>query len=116
MQPRLATALAAALLCASVSFAQQPATPPPTFAAPNLGDEGVRAMAMNCAPCHGTNGRSAEGSPLPQLAGQSADAIVGKMKAFREGKREATVMHQITKGFSEAEIAALAAWFARQSP
>ena len=37
------------------------------------------------------------------------------MKEFKEGKREATVMHQIAKGYGEAEIAALAAYFAGQS-
>jgi cytochrome c553 len=36
------------------------------------------------------------------------------MKAFKDGRREATVMHQIAKGYSEAEIAALAAYFAAQ--
>jgi cytochrome c553 len=115
MRSRLATALAAALLFSCASLAQQPAAAP-AFAAPNLSDEGVRAMAMNCAACHGTNGRPAEGSPLPRLAGQSAGEIIEKMNAFREGKREATLMHQIAKGYGEAEIAALAAWFARQSP
>ena len=115
MRSRLAPALAATLLFGSAALAQQPAAPP-AFAAPNLSDEGARAMAMSCAACHGTNGRPAEGSALPGLAGQSADAIAGKMKAFREGKREATLMHQIAKGYSDAEIAALAAWFARQSP
>lgn len=115
MRSRPAFALAAALLTIPASLAQQPAAPP-AFAPPYLDDEGVRAMAMNCAPCHGTNGRPAPGSLLPPLAGQGADAIVEQLKAFRDGKREATVMHQIAKGYSDAEIAALGAWFARQSP
>jgi len=114
MKPRLAIALAAASPFLFVSFAQQPA--PPAFAPPNLSDDGARALAMNCAPCHGTNGRAAEGSPLPRLAGQPAEAIVDKMKSFRDGKREATLMHQIAKGYGDAEIAALASWFARQAP
>ena len=114
MPSRFAPALAAALLCTS-TFAQQPSTPP-VFAAANLSEEGTRAMAMNCAPCHGTGGRAAPGSALPGLAGQPAEAIADKMKAFRDGKRDATLMHQIAKGYSDAEIAAMAAWFARQSP
>jgi cytochrome c553 len=36
------------------------------------------------------------------------------MKAFKDGKREATVMHQIAKGFTDGEIAAMAAYFASQ--
>ncbi|OYU99036.1 MAG: cytochrome C, partial [Burkholderiales bacterium PBB5] len=31
--------------------------------------------------------------------------------AFKAGQREATVMHQIAKGFSDAQIAQLAAYF-----
>ncbi len=114
MRSRFAPALAAALLC-TLALAQQPSAPP-AFAAPNLTEEGTRAMAMNCAPCHGTAGRAAAGSAVPALAGLPADAIVDKMKAFRDGKREATLMHQIAKGYNDAEIAAMAAWFARQSP
>jgi cytochrome c553 len=38
------------------------------------------------------------------------------MQAFRDGKRPATVMDRIAKGFSDAEIAAIAAWYAEQKP
>ena len=40
--------------------------------------------------------------------------IVEAMRAFKEGKREATVMHQIAKGYSDAEIAAIAAYFSQR--
>ena len=36
------------------------------------------------------------------------------MKAFKDGKREATVMHQFAKGFTDSEIAAMASYFASQ--
>jgi cytochrome c553 len=36
------------------------------------------------------------------------------MKAFRNGGRPATVMDRIAKGFSDDEIAAIAAWYAAQ--
>jgi cytochrome c553 len=36
------------------------------------------------------------------------------MKAFRDGKRSATVMHQIAKGYTDTQIDELAAWFAAQ--
>ena len=59
--------------------------------------------------------RPAAGSSVPGLAGRPAESIVEAMKAFKDGKREATVMHQIAKGYGDAEIAALAAYFAAQS-
>lgn len=91
-----------------------PAAPIP-FAASNLSPLGVRSMASNCAACHGTNGISAGGAiPSTGLAGGNKDYIVSQMKAFKDGKREATVMHQIAKAYSDAEIAALADFFAAQ--
>ena len=99
---------------AAAALAQQPAPPPPAFAAPNLTPKGVQSMAVNCAICHGTQGRPAPGSSVARLAGRPAEQIVDAMKAFKGGKREATVMHQIAKGYSDAEIAAMAAWFAAQ--
>ena len=112
MNPRAVAALAAAW--SAVAVAQQPAPPPPSFSAANLTPVGVRAMAANCAACHGTDGRPAGGSSVAPLAGRPQEDIVEKMKAFREGKREATVMHQIAKGFSDAEIAAIAGYFSQQ--
>ena len=89
------------------------APPPIPFATANLTAPGVRALAANCAACHGTNGNSAGGA-IPGLAGINKEYFVNQLKAFKEGKREATVMHQIAKGYSDAEIAAIADFFAAQ--
>ena len=71
-----------------------------------------RYVAANCANCHGTNG-VAKGA-MPSLAGQKKDYIVEQVRAFRDGKRPATVMHQISKGYTDAQIDAVAEHFARQ--
>jgi cytochrome c553 len=102
--------LAAAL--ASAAFAQQPAPPAPAFAASNVTPQGVASMAGACAMCHGSGGAPVPGSPVAALAGRPAQATIDAMKAFKENKREATIMHQISKGYSDAEIAAIAAYFA----
>jgi cytochrome subunit of sulfide dehydrogenase len=104
---------------AGFSYAQAPApaaaTPPPApaFAASNLTPSGVRSLAANCAACHGTNGNSVGGA-VGGLAGLDKDYFVNQMKLFKEGKREATLMHQIAKGYSDAEISALAGYFSTQ--
>jgi sulfide dehydrogenase cytochrome subunit len=98
----------------SAALAQQPAPPPPSFAPPNMTQAGVRALAMNCAACHGTMGKAADGSAVPALAGADAARLVEAMNEFKSGKRQATVMHQIAKGYSDGEIAAIAEYFARQ--
>lgn len=77
-------------------------------------DNAARNLAAGCAICHGTQGKPAPGAPLIPLAGLPADHIAAQMRAFRDGKRPASVMDQIAKGYSEQEIEALASWFAAQ--
>lgn len=74
----------------------------------------TRSLAATCANCHGTDGRAVEGSGVPGLAGLPADYIVEQMKAFKAGTRQATVMHQLAKGYTDAQIERLAAYFAAQ--
>ena len=76
-------------------------------------DTQARNLAASCAICHGTEGRAVTKDVIP-LAGLPKDHIVTQMKAFRDGTRPATVMHQIAKGYNDAQIDALAAWFAAQ--
>ena len=73
-----------------------------------------RNLAAGCAICHGTQGKPAPDAPLIPLAGLPQDHIATQMRAFRDGKRPASVMHQIAKGYTDAEIEAIAAWFAAQ--
>lgn len=71
-------------------------------------------LASACAICHGTLGKPAAGAPLIPLAGLPRDHIATQMRAFRDGKRPATAMHQIAKGYTDPEIDAIAAWYAAQ--
>ena len=75
---------------------------------------GARNLAAGCAICHGTQGKPAPNAPLIPLAGLPRDHIATQMRAFRDGKRPATVMHQIAKGYSDPQIDAIAAWYAAQ--
>jgi cytochrome subunit of sulfide dehydrogenase len=74
----------------------------------------VRSLAATCATCHGTEGRALEGAPLLPLAGMPAPQLAQQLRAFRSGDRPSTVMQQIVKGYSDAQIDQLAAWFAAQ--
>ncbi len=74
----------------------------------------LASLAATCAACHGTQGKAAPGGAMPRLAGLDAAYSAEQMRAFRDGKRPATVMHQIAKGYSDAQITALAAYFAAQ--
>jgi cytochrome subunit of sulfide dehydrogenase len=70
------------------------------------------AGAASCSGCHPASTRVT--SPVPRLAGLDQAAIVRAMQDFRSGARPATVMDRIAKGFTDAEIQAIAAWYAAQ--
>ena len=74
----------------------------------------TRALAATCATCHGTDGRTTTGSAIPALAGMPREYMLTQFKAFRDGSRSATVMHQISKGFSEQQLETLAHYFEMQ--
>ena len=72
-----------------------------------------RNLAAGCAICHGTDGRAPSKDLVP-IAGLPKDYIVRQLVDFRDGKRPATVMHQIAKGYTDPQIDAMAVWFASQ--
>jgi cytochrome subunit of sulfide dehydrogenase len=72
----------------------------------------TRALAATCATCHGTDGRAVEGSSVVALAAMPKATMVAQLKAFKDGSRPATVMHQLTKGYTDAQIDSLSTYFA----
>ena len=68
-----------------------------------------RLLASNCANCHGTDGRSQGG--MPALTGLTKPYIIQQMQDYKSGKNTATIMHQLAKGYTDAQIEALAAYF-----
>lgn len=76
----------------------------------------LRTLAAACATCHGTEGRALPGSVVPGLAGQPAATLASQLRAFQRGEQPATVMHQLAKGYSDAQIDQLAAYFAARQP
>ena len=74
----------------------------------------LKSLAATCANCHGTNGKAVDGSSVPTIAGMPRDYLVAQLKAFKSGARPATVMHQLSKGYSDEQLAAIVSWFAAQ--
>jgi cytochrome subunit of sulfide dehydrogenase len=66
--------------------------------------------AQGCLGCHGPEGRGS--GAVPALAGREAAEIIAAMQAFQAGQRPATIMDRIARGYTAAEIAAVAAYFA----
>jgi len=94
-------ALALGLAAAATAHAQDP----------NL----ARNLAATCANCHGTNGQ-VRGKEVKPLAGVSAEKILAQIADYKSGAQPATIMHQISKGYSDAQLKLIAEWFAAQKP
>jgi len=71
-----------------------------------------RDVAATCANCHGTNGVSRGG--IESLAGLPRDDIVRKVQEFKAGTKPGTIMPQLAKGYTDAQIELAAGWFAAQ--
>lgn len=74
----------------------------------------VRGWAASCANCHGTDGRAVAGEANTRLAGMQKDLMLMHLNAFRSGQRPATVMHQLVKGYTPAQLDAIATYFSQQ--
>lgn len=73
------------------------------------------AQAQVCAACHGPDGNSV--NPIwPNLAGQNAGYLVQQIKHFKDGVRENASMAPMVAGLEDADIAAVADYFAAQAP
>ena len=112
MEQFVAARTVAAMLAAlgTAAALAQPAAP--SFAPPNTTPKGLQSIAATCAMCHGTEGRAVNNSPVASLAGRPKAEFVQSMSQFKAGQRPATIMHQIAKGYSDEEIAALGEYFA----
>jgi cytochrome c553 len=115
---RRALALGALLAAAWAlpALAQAPTPAPAPAAAPTAAPvvtttTNAAYLAANCANCHGTKGKAVGG--MPNLAGQNRDYIIAQMRAFRDGQRPATIMHQLAKGYTDDQIALIADHFSK---
>ena len=70
------------------------------------------AGASSCSGCHAGGARV--DTTVPGLIGRSAADIVAQMQAFKTGQKQSTVMDRIAKGFTDAEVQAIAEWYAQQ--
>ena len=82
----------------------------PMFALPAAAQSAAPAGASSCSGCHDAKIANA----LLPLKGRPSAEIVTAMQEFRSGKREATVMGRIAKGFSDEETQAIAAWLSQR--
>jgi cytochrome c553 len=72
-------------------------------------------VAELCVTCHGADGVGI--APMyPTLSGQHADYLERALHDYRDGGRKNPVMSAFVAGLTDAEIKALAAYYAEQRP
>ncbi len=74
----------------------------------------ARNLAATCAACHMRAGAGI--AAIPPLDGRVASDTVHKMRAFKSGTRAGTVMPQLARGYTDADIDAIARWYAARRP
>ena len=53
---------------------------------------------------------------LKPLAGMSAEKLLASIADYKSGAQPATIMHQISKGYTDEQIRLIAAYFAARKP
>ena len=110
----LITSLAVKAIAQTAPMAAAP-TPPAVTPATNPAPVPASTMAHSCAACHGTNGQLGDEYFMP-LAGMPVQQFVATMADFREGKRAATLMGHVARGFTDADLKAMGEFFAAVKP
>ena len=98
------TALGHALL-ASAAIAE-PRPPPAAVAA-------GRQKFVQCASCHGADGRATVMANYPKIGGQNPEYVVSALKAYRDRRRlgtNAALMSEVARPLTDEDIANLAAY------
>lgn len=104
---RVAVFLIAAVSCLLVGGKSHAATGSDT-AVPGTSQRG-QVLALSCAGCHGTDGKSS--SIMPSVYGKTAGYIESALRDFKLGTRTSTVMGRHAKGYTDEEIHLIAEYF-----
>ena len=76
---------------------------------------GMRPFVGDCAPCHGDEG-VAKDVEVPNLAGQRETYLYNQLVAFHNNKRKHKEMRLLSRDMSEAEMRAIAQYYAALPP
>jgi cytochrome c553 len=71
----------------------------------------AKELADKCNRCHDVENATVT---APKMNGQDKDYLIMSLRAYRDGKRESTTMHNMSFSYSNAIIESLASWYAAQ--
>lgn len=107
------TALALGHLCAMGPLMPAQAGDDAQLAETLIREGRLDQSIIACSLCHSESGQGDVNFGFGNLTGQSKDYIAKQLRAFQTGERENKVMQRISKGLTDRDIAALAAYYSK---
>lgn len=102
MRPTPLAAALAALLFAGIGNAASSG---------HIDSHQAELLASSCFNCHGTDGRHGRDS-IPAIAGKNQATLLSQLQEYKADQVPgATVMNRLARGFSDAELEAIARYF-----
>jgi len=68
-------------------------------------------LALSCASCHGTDGKSV--AITPTIAGMGKNNMYSILLSYKNGERTGTMMQKHVKGFTDAELEQVSYYFSK---
>jgi len=72
----------------------------------------VKELVDKCNRCHDADDNPA--IAVPKMNGQDRDYLVMALRSYRDGKRQSSMMHNMSFAYSNAMIESIASWYASQ--
>lgn len=74
----------------------------------------VKDLTEKCERCHGNGDNAA--LAVPKIKGQDRDYLIMALRAYRDDRRESSLMHKMSLPYSDAVIESLSSVYASQPP
>jgi len=78
------------------------------------GPTGIKHFVDQCERCHNQT-RENTSLSIPKIRGQNKDYLIISLRAYRDGKRENSMMHKMSLPYTDPNIESVASWYANQA-
>ena len=75
----------------------------------------VQELTEKCERCHGATAESGA-MVIPKIRGQDRDYLIMALRAYRDDRRESSMMHKMSLPYGDSIIESLASYYAMQPP
>lgn len=79
------------------------------------GEGFIKKLAQKCDRCHNT-AADVSSLAIPKINGQDKDYLVMALRAYRDDRRQVSMMHRMSLPYSDSIIESISAYYAKQPP